>query len=203
MGADQRLPDWSWVFDLTDKQMYAGLGVTESMLSGESSYGGDRIHLEVVNTRFMLLREMLQDLVEEHFFKPMCARMGFIEEDEDGNMEVIVPKLSFTRLALRDTQDTYDALFNLYVKGSIPIDVILDLLNIDPISAAEGLRKDLFTVNDSTMNEVLRAAYSRVGEGLVEGSDMTEMIAKNLGLNYKKPKEEGGGRFASTKKPNK
>ncbi len=192
MGADQRLPDWSWVFELTDRQMYAGLGVTESLLSGESSYSGDRIHLEVINTRFMLLREMLQDLVEEHFFKPMCARMGFVEEDEDGNMEVIVPKLSFTRLALRDTQDTYDALFNLYQKGSVPVSVILDLLNIDPIAAEEGLKKDFATFNDSTMNEVLRGAYSRVGEGLVEGSDLTEIIAKNLGLKYKKPTEEGG-----------
>jgi hypothetical protein len=192
MGADQRLPDWSWVFELTDRQMYAGLGVTESLLSGESSYSGDRIHLEVINTRFMLLREMLQDLVEEHFFKPMCARMGFVEEDEDGNMEVIVPNLSFTRLALRDTQDTYDALFNLYQKGSVPVSVILDLLNIDPIAAEEGLKKDFGGFNDSTMNEVLRAAYSRVGEGLVEGSDLTEIIAKNLGLKYKKPTEEGG-----------
>lgn len=192
MGADQRLPDWSWVFELTDRQMYAGLGVTESLLSGESSYSGDRIHLEVINTRFMLLREMLQDLVEEHFFKPMCARMGFVEEDEDGNMEVIVPKLSFTRLALRDTQDTYDALFNLYQKGSVPVDVILDLLNLDPIAATEGLKKDFGTLNDATMNEVLRAAYSAVGTGLVEGSDLTEIIAKNLGLKYKKPAEEGG-----------
>lgn len=192
MGADQRLPDWSWVFELTDRQMYAGLGVTESLLSGESSYSGDRIHLEVINTRFMLLREMLQDLVEEHFFKPMCARMGFVEEDEDGNMEVIVPKLSFTRLALRDTQDTYDALFNLYQKGSVPVDVILDLLNLDPIAATEGLKKDFGTLNDATMNEVLRAAYSRVGEGLVEGSDLTEIIANNLGLKYKKPTDDSG-----------
>lgn len=195
MGADQRLPDWSWVYDLTDRQMYAGLGVTESLLSGESSYSGDRINLEVINTRFMLLREMLQDVVEEYFFKPMCARMGFVEEDEDGNLEVIVPKLTFTRLALRDTSDTYDALFNLYQKGSIPIDVILDLLNIDPVAAAEGLKRDLFTVNDATMNEVLRGAYSRVGEALVDGSEITAKVAENLGLKYTKPKAEGEGRF--------
>ena len=192
MGADQRLPDWSWVFELTDRQMYAGLGVTESLLSGESSYSGDRIHLEVINTRFMLLREMLQDLVEEYFFKPMCARMGFVEDDEDGNLTVITPKLSFTRLALRDTQDTYDALFNLYQKGSIPVDVILDLLNIDPISAADGLKKDLGTLNDATMNEVLRGAYSEVGRALAENSDITDIIAKNLGLKYAKPKEDAG-----------
>jgi len=195
MGADQRLPDWSWVWDFTDRQLYAGLGVTEGLLSGESSYAGDRLHLEVINTRYMLLRELLQDLVEEYFFKPMCRRMGFVEEDQDGNMEVVVPRLSFTRLALRDNADTFDALFNLYQKGSLDIDTILDLLNIDPVTTKEKLLRDVGTINDATFNEVLRGAYGRVGEGLVEGSDLTEKIAANIGLQYTKPKEEGGGRF--------
>jgi len=195
MGADQRLPDWSWVWDFTDRQLYAGLGVTEGLLSGESSYAGDRLHLEVINTRYMLLRELLQDLVEEYFFKPMCRRMGFVEEDQDGNLEVVVPRLSFTRLALRDNADTFDALFNLYQKGSLDIDTILDLLNIDPVTTKEKLLRDFGTLNDATFNEVLRGAYSRVGEGLVEGSNLTEKVASGLGLQYTKPVEEGSGRF--------
>ena len=192
MGADQRLPDWSWVWDFTDRQMYAGLGVTESLLSGESSYSGDRIHLEVINTRYMLMREMFQDLVQDGFFKPMCRRMGFVEEDEDGNLEVIVPRLSFTRLALRDNSDTFDALFNLYQKGSLDIDTILDLLNLDPDTVQEKLQRDLFTINDATFNEALRGLYGRVGDALAENSDAVDKIAKNLGLSYEKPKEEGG-----------
>jgi len=195
MGADQRLPDWSWVWDSTNQQLYAGLGVTESLLSGESSYSGDRIHLEVINTRFMFLREMLQELVEDYFFKPMCRRMGFVEEDEDGELVVIAPGLSFTRLALRDTADTFDSLFNLYQKGSLDIDVILDLLNIDPVTTEEKLKKDLFTLNDAMFNEVLRGIYTKVGDMLVEGSDITERIATHLGVEYAKPKEEEGGRF--------
>jgi hypothetical protein len=193
MGADQRLPDWSWVWEFTDRQMYAGLGVTENLLSGESSYSGDRIHLEVINTRYMLLREMLQELVEEFFFKPMCKRMGFVEEDEDGVLTVIYPELSFTRLALRDTADTFDALFNLYQKGSLDVDVILDLLNIDPVQTREKLERDMFTVNDATFNEVLRGIYSGAGSELATNSDAVQKIADNLGLAYKKPQE--GGRF--------
>jgi hypothetical protein len=201
MGADQRLPDWSWVFEMVDRRLYAGLGVTETLLSGESSYSGDRLHLEVINTRFMLFRETMKDLVEDYFFKPMCARMGFVEEDEDGNLQVIVPELSFTRLALRDNSETFDALFNLYQKGSLDIDIILDLLNIDPVATREKLERDMFTVNDATFNEVLRGLYSSVGQALAENSDVADKIAENLGLKYEKPKEEGGGRFASLKDP--
>lgn len=193
MGSDARLLDLSSEYDLTDRQLYSGLGVTEGLLSGESSYSGDRINLEVINTRYMLLREILQDLVEEKMLKPMCARMGFIEEDEFGAEHVVYPTLSFTRLALRDNNDTFDALFNLYQKGSLDIDIILELLNIDPVATKEKLERDMFTLNDGSFNEVLRGVYSEAGRALAENSDAVEKIAENLGLKYEKPEEDGGG----------
>jgi len=195
MGADQRLLDLSGEYDLTDRQLYAGLGVTESLLSGESSYSGDRLNLEVINTRYMLLREQLQDLVEEYFFKPMCSRMGFIELDEFGDEVVLTPTLSFTRLALRDNQDTFDQLYNLYTKGSLDVETILELLNLDPSAVRDRIKKDLFTVNDPTFNEMMRDIYSGAGGMIQENSDVTEKIAKELGLNYVPPTEDDGGRF--------
>lgn len=192
MGADQRLLDLGGEYDMTDRQMYAGLGVTESLLSGESSYSGDRINLEVINTRYMLMREVLQEMVEENILKPMCRRMGFVEEDEDGEEVVVHPTLSFTRLGLRDNQDTFDALFNLYQKGSLDIDIILELLNVDPESTKRKLERDMWTMNDSQFNEVLRGIYGEAGRMLAENSEVIEKIAVNLGLEYKKPEEEGG-----------
>jgi hypothetical protein len=195
MGSDQRLLDLSGEMDLLARELYAGLGVTEGLLTGESSYSGDKISLEVINTRYMLLREILQDFTEEYLFKPMCKRMGFIEVDDDGNEQVVYPRLSFTRLALRDNADTFDSLFNLYQKGSLDIDVILELLNIDPVTTREKLERDFFTPNDSTFNEVLRNMYGDVGRKLVEETDVVPKVAKNLGLKHAPPKEEGGGRF--------
>ena len=195
MGADQRLLDLNTEYDMTDRQLYAGLGVTEGLLSGESAYSGDRINLEVINTRYMLLREQIQTLVEDAFFRPMCARMGFVDTDDDGEEYVVVPPLNFTRLALRDNRDTFDALYNLYTKGSLDVETILELLNLDPITVREKLEKDLFTVNDPTFNEVLRGIYGEVGRALAEKSDAVEIIADNLKLKYAPPKEEGDGRF--------
>jgi hypothetical protein len=194
MGADQRLLDLGTEYDMTDRQLYAGLGVTEGLLSGESAYSGDRINLEVINTRYMLLREQLQDLVENAFFKPMCARMGFVEEDEFGEVQVLVPRLSFTRLALRDNADTFDALYNLYTKGSLDVDTILELLNLDPIAVKEKVERDLFTVSDPTFNEVMRGIYSEVGRKLAEETDVAKKVAKGLNLKHTPPKE-GGDRF--------
>lgn len=192
MGSNGRLLELSSEYDMTDRQMYAGLGVTESLLSGESSYSGDRINLEVINTRYMLLREVLQDMVEDKMLRPMCRRMGFVELDEDENEVVICPALSFTRLALRDNSDTFDALFNLYQKGSLDVDVILELLNIDPHTTREKLRRDVFTMNDSKFNDVLSGLYGEIGRALATDSDAAEKIAKVLGLKMKPPKEAEG-----------
>lgn len=196
-GQGARLLELSGEYDLTDRQLYAGLGVTESLLSGESSYSGDRIHLEVINVRYLLLREVLQDFVDHQLLEPMCRRMGFIEYDEDGREVVIHPRLSFTRLALRDNQETFDALFNLYQKGSLDIDTILDLLNIDPDTVREKLERDFGTFNDATFNELLRSLYSRAGDQIVENSDFVERMADAIGVRYEKPKDDSMSRFAS------
>jgi hypothetical protein len=185
IGARDRLLDLSSEYEITDKQLFAGLGVTESLLNGESTFAGDRVKLEVLNTRYLLFREMLQEYVEEFLFKPVARRKGFVEQDQWGNEVVLYPKLSFTRLALRDSQDTYDALFNLYQKGSISIDLILDLFNIDPDDTREKIERDMFTVNDATFNEVIRGVYGEVGRKLAEETNITAKIAKYLHLEIK------------------
>ena len=119
--------------------------------------------------------------------------MGFIET-RDGEDQVIYQTLSFTRLAIRDNRDTFDALFNLYQKGSLDVDVILELLNIDPVMTREKLKKDLFTLQDSTFNEVLRSVYGDAARDVAENSDAAQRIAAELGLIYEK-KEEDTNRF--------
>lgn len=196
IGARDRLLDLSTEYEITDKQLFAGLGVTESLLNGESTFSGDRVKLEVLNTRYLLFREMVQEYVEKYLFKPVARRKGFIELDEWGNEVVLYPRLSFTRLALRDSQDTFDALFNLYQKGSLSIDVILEMFNVDPLDTKEKLERDMFTINDATFNEVLRGIYGEVGRKLVEETDVAQKIAEYLKLKKNEtPPAESESRF--------
>jgi hypothetical protein len=182
MGSRDRLLDLSSEYELCDKHLLTGLGVTETLMSGESLYSGDRLKLEVINTRYLFLRDVLQEYVEEYLFKPVARRKGFVEKDKWGEETVLYPKLSFTRLPLRDSQDTYDALFNLYQKGSVPIDVILEMFNLDPVDCREKIERDLFTVNDSTFNEVIRGMYGSIAQELVTKTDIVTKIAEYLKL---------------------
>lgn len=195
MGSESRLLDLTSEYELINRQLYAGLGVTEALLTGESSYSGERISLDVINTRYMLLREELQEFVEQFVFKPMCARMGFIEEDEDGDEVVLFPKLTFTRLGLRDNDTTYEHMFALYTKGSLDVGTILELLNLDPVTVKKKIEEDLWSVNDPMFNEMIRGVYSAAAQKITESSDIIEIIAKKMGIKYEAPKEGADARF--------
>jgi hypothetical protein len=202
IGANDRLLNVSSEWDMTDNQLFAGLGVTRSMLTGDSSYSGEKINIEVINTRYLLYREMIQHYVEEKLFKPVAKKKGFYAYDEFGNKELLYPNLSFTRLAIRDNRDTFDSLFNLYQKGSLSVNYILELFNLDPDVVRDRLEKDVFTVNDATFNEAIRSILSEAGRNVIENSNFVEEFVEYLSeiskfddLRYEEDDEEGGGRF--------
>lgn len=81
-------------------------------------------------------------------------------------------------------------MFNLYQKGSLSVDYILELFNLDPQAVEERLRAGLMTVNDAMFNEVIRGAYGRAADAIVEKSDMVERLIDYLRLTYVPPAEE-------------
>lgn len=193
IGSNDRLLVLDSEYGRISTRLMSGLGVTAELLSGEATYAGAKITLEVLNTRYLLFREVMQNFVEEVLFKPVAKANGFIELDEDGNERLLYPQLSFRRLALRDSNDTFEALYSLYQKGSVDVSTILDLLNIDPIATRERLESDMGTVNDSAFNELLRGMYQSVSQDLVGKTNITERFAKYLKLKYNEMGGEGPG----------
>ncbi len=194
IGSRDRLLDLSTEYEITNKFLYIGLRITEAMLTGESTYSGERIHLDVMNTMYLLYRETIADFVEKFLFAPVAEKKGFWEVDEEsGEKTLLYPRLQFTRLALRDNSELQDFMFNLYNKGSLPISFILELLNIDADETLEQLRMDMWTPNDSNFNEFIRAALTKLGDTVIDTTDVLEKVAKASGLKVKDDKD---GRFS-------
>jgi hypothetical protein len=83
---------------------------------------------------------------------------------------------------LRDSGDLYDVLFNLYSKGSLPVDIIYEHLSIDPEDAKRKLEDNLFTVMDSKFNEMLSGIYSSVGEWMMANTNLGKQLVSGLQL---------------------
>ena len=189
MGSDGRILHLADEYAELEKRLSAGLGVTMGLLTGEATYGGENISLEIINTQYMLFREVIQDFVENHIFKPVALKKGFWEYDKFGNKKLLYPQLSFTRLAIRDNDSVFNQLFDLYSKGALPLSYILDLLGLDPVSAKEEMEKDILTVNDNRFNDILNALAQPIADKVAENTDIAKRIANYLKLNWK---EESG-----------
>jgi len=190
MGADGRVLSLGEEYAELEKRLSAGLGVTMGLLTGEATYGGERISLEIINTQYMLFREIVQDFVENNIFKPVALKKGFWEYDKFGNKKILIPTISFTRLALRDNDAVFNQLFDLYQKGSIPLSYILELLGLDPNAAKEEIERDMLTVNDSRFNDLINAISQPVADQIAENTDISKKIATYLKLKWN---DEGGG----------
>ena len=176
IGAENRLIDLSREYQSIEEQFYAGLGVTKEILTGEGMYSGSKISVELLNTRYLFKREILANFVEKKLFLPMAEENGFYEMDEWGNKTYLYPKLSFTRLTIRDNAEVFDSLFQLYQKGSLPVDVIYDLLGLDSDELHEKLKRDMFTVKDARYNDMLGRIYDNIADQIAEGSDIKDQM---------------------------
>lgn len=194
IGSRDRLLDLGTEYEITNKLLYIGLRITESMLTGESTYSGERIHLDVMNTMYLLYRETISQYVEEKLFAPVAVKKGFVEEDEYGNQVLLYPKLQFTRLALRDNTEMMDTLFQLYQKGSLPVSKILELLNLDSDDIHDELKRDSLTHKDANFNELLRNMLGDAGGELLEKSNVVERLAKELGLKLTSKEDDRFGK---------
>lgn len=208
IGSEHRLLDLSREYENIDQQLYAALGVTRELLTGEGMYSGSKISVEILNTRCLLIREMFQEFIEKRLFEPMAEANGFYEFDKFGAKKYLYPKISFNRLTIRDNNEVFDSLFQLYQKGSLPVDIIYDLFNLNTDEINEKLKQEMFTPKDSQFNELVRSVYNACSEKL-SSSNLPKVIVESLKgpkgekIEVKEEEEEsqdswgsGGGNFS-------
>ena len=111
----------------------------------------------------------------------------FMLDPELVDKQYVYPKLRFDRLPLKDDDNLFNALMNLYTKGSLPLAVILEMLDLDPSDVTEGIMKDLYTIRDPNTNAMLQQAYNSFGNVLAENQDLQNKLLANLGI---KPQEK-------------
>lgn len=166
------------------EEMAIGLGMPMSLISGESQYSGDTVKLEMLNTYYLSFNQRVRSLLEDKLMKPIALRKGFVTIDAWGNPQLIYPQVSFSRIGIRDAT-TYDLLFSLYQKGSLPVSIILDILNLDADDVKRAVENDLWTTNDPNMNDLIRSVLDQASADLYADTDVREKLIAALRLKLK------------------
>jgi hypothetical protein len=172
-----------------------GLGCPDSLLSGESQYTGDNIKVEVLNTQYFSFKIKFQNIIEDCLIKPIALRKGFVGLDSWGNLRLYYPKLTFSLLNLR-SQEYFEMLMNLYNKGSLNVDVIYDLLNLDGDGITHSLKQDLWTLKNDKFNAIIEDILHNIADQMVQDSDVAQRILDGLGLNLKSSIEKAREQMA-------
>lgn len=198
IGSEGRLLSLEGEWTHTSSDLAIGLGFSPDILNGEGLYSNTRTQLEILSTTYLQFRDLISYIVQEQIFKPIAMKKGFYEIDMYGKPRWLYPSISFGRMALRNSGETYQMLFDLYQKGSVPVEVILELLDIDPEVCRKKLEEDLFTVNDSKFNAFLESLYSNIAntEDFIKSTDLFDRVKKTLGLKEKEIEDaelEGSG----------
>lgn len=189
-----RLYDSAAIIEQTNENLLIGLGLTKELLTGEGSYGGGRISLQVLDLEFALLRDLIQEMMDD-LFRTAAEKNGFFETDEDtGLTYTVYSTLKFNRLSLRDYSDVYDFLWNMYQAGTVDDGAILEFMNFDPVDVAHKKRDNMFTLRDNTMDEFKRAVYSELVPMMLAETNLKEIFMKGMGfspIEVKPPADEG------------
>jgi hypothetical protein len=183
IGSEGRLLALDGEWTHTNSDLAIGLSLSPELLIGEGMFSGNRIQMQLMETSYLQFRDVLTGIIEDKIFKPIAMKKGFYEMDKYGRPRWIYPKVSFSRMALRDQGDVYDMLFNLYSKGSLPVEIIYEFLNLDPEDCTRKLEEALFTPMDSKFNEMLSTIYNSVGDWLMTNTDLGKRITAGLTLN--------------------
>jgi len=192
IGVQERFLDFSREYESIENQVFAALGVTRELLTGEGAYTGTKITVEILNTMFLLTREVLKNYIEKQLFVPICKRRGWVEKGKNGVEKCLYPRVGFNRLTIRDNSEVFESLFQLYQKGSLPVDVIYELFNLNSDEMHAKMKKDLFTMKDATFNRMIEEVNTETGRAIVSNTDIVERTAKYLGLKYTPENPKGG-----------
>ena len=138
IGGESRMIDLTSEYDQTTERLMVGLGLTPEILKGEGMYTSARISIEILNLRYQLYIQRLSEYIEKFIFKPIAIVNNFSEEvieEGDGQTatfkKYLYPKVSFSRTTLYDSESVFEMLWNMYLKGSLSIRTIMDVVSLD------------------------------------------------------------------------
>ena len=144
VGASGKVLTLSNEFELINQEILDGLMINNALLNGEGpNFSNAAVGIEAMIERLETFRREVGQWIEEKIFLPEAMRQGFVEKNEDtGEDEYIYPKVKWNSMHLRDQQQYRTFILQLYEKGLLSAQTVLETFDLDPDQEIERKRYD-------------------------------------------------------------
>jgi hypothetical protein len=131
VGASGAILDTQNDFNFIRENLYAGLMVPKSIMDTEgTAYASASVGLEVLRTRYITFRNMLEKWLEKKIFAPISQIQGFFEY-RNGEKVLIVPEIDWNHINLYDLNDYIQALGQYVEKSQISVHTLYRSLGLN------------------------------------------------------------------------
>lgn len=149
VGASGKVLTLSNEFEFINQEILDGMMINNALLNGEGpNFGNAAVGIEAMIERLETFRREIANWVEQKIYLPEAIRQGFIDEDatEDGaegdEIEYIYPKVKWNSMHLRDQQQFRTFVLQLYEKGLLSAQTVLESFDFNPDQEIERKRYD-------------------------------------------------------------
>jgi very-short-patch-repair endonuclease len=154
-GAEGKIHNLTSEMEYIGKEILDGLMLNQAILNGDaSSYSSAQVGVEILIRRLENWRNKLASWVEKKIFLPIAMMQGFVDEKETrdaGETVFLYPKLVWNDLQLRDKTNKIQTMMQLYDKGLMSGDTILEELGYDFDVEVEKMRDEQMTASAQGM----------------------------------------------------
>jgi len=143
-GAAGKVLTLSNEFDFINQEILDGMMINNALLNGEGpNFSNAAVGIEAMIERLETFRREVATWIEERIYLPEAIRQDFKEIDEEtGEVEYIYPKVKWNAMHLRDQQQYRTFVLQLYEKGLLSAQTVLEAFDFDPDQEIERKRYD-------------------------------------------------------------
>jgi very-short-patch-repair endonuclease len=144
VGAAGRVLTLSNEFEFINQEILDGMMINNALLNGEGpNFSSAAVGIEAMIQRLNTFRSEVARWIEKNIYLPEAKRQGFVDKNPDtGEDEYIIPKIKWASMHLRDQQQYRTFIIQLYDKGLLSAQTVLEAFDLDPDQEIERKRYD-------------------------------------------------------------
>lgn len=144
VGAAGRVLTLSNEFEFINQEVLDGMMINNALLNGEGpNFSSAAVGIEAMIQRLETFRGEVAKWIEKNLYLPEAKRQGFVDINPDsGEEEYIYPRIKWGSMHLRDQQQYRTFIIQLYDKGLLSAQTVLEAFDLDPDMEIERKRYD-------------------------------------------------------------